>query len=152
MHGTLAIWAMGGTAAVIEAGYEVYCKQNRRSFKPPEPITQVNFDRHLGDEKLVQSFLPKNEHSWDVTRYYDAFVTFYVEHARNHGFWGTLQKFIFSREYNIPERKMLSRFLSGGMHPMIHVGYAAEMELPVMLVEGKSTTLPTFGNNLFLIS
>jgi len=65
---------------------------------------------------------------------------------------GRLQKFIFSREYNIPERKMLSRFLSGGMHPMIHVGYAAEMELPVMLVEGKYTTLPTFGNNLFLIS
>lgn len=55
MHGTLAIWAMGGTAAVIEAGYEIYCKQNRRGFKSPEPITETNFDRHLGDEKLVVS-------------------------------------------------------------------------------------------------
>lgn len=34
--------------------------------------------------------------------------------------------------------EMLSRFLDGLLHPMIHVGYSAEFGIPGLLVEGES--------------
>jgi hypothetical protein len=48
------------------------------------------------------------------------------------------ETFIFSKKYNLGEKKpeMLSRFLSGLLHPLIHVGYGAEFGLPGLMVEG----------------
>jgi hypothetical protein len=47
-----------------------------------------------------------------------------------------LETFVFSDKYNTGEMKMLSRFLAGLLHPMIHTGYGAEFSLPGLLVEG----------------
>jgi hypothetical protein len=49
------VWALGADGTVIEAGYELDSKEQRSSFKSPEPITDSNFEEHLGDERYLDS-------------------------------------------------------------------------------------------------
>lgn len=123
MHHAIAIWSLGVNGSVIRSGYELHAKEQRATYESPEPITESNFEKHLGDE-----------------RFYDAYVNFYTDFARKHGIDKTLETFIFSKKYNTGSAEMLSRFLSGLLHPMIHAGYGAEFSLPVMLVEGLAST------------
>ena len=57
------------------------------------------------------------------------------------------QDFVMSRDANlVPGKKgekpmMLSRFLSGALHPLIHCGYGVEFGLPGMISEGMSTAI-----------
>jgi hypothetical protein len=53
MHHAIAIWSLGVDGAVIKAGYELHSKEQRPTYESPEPITESNFDEHLGDEKWV---------------------------------------------------------------------------------------------------
>lgn len=47
-----------------------------------------------------------------------------------------LEEYLFTLEYNKPPRRMLSRFLMGVVHPIIHAGYGCEFGLPGMVAEG----------------
>ncbi|KXN91320.1 Oxidoreductase AflY [Leucoagaricus sp. SymC.cos] len=121
-HRSIAIWSLGADPAVITAAYELDCKEQRPAFESPEPITNSNFEEHLGD-----------------ARFYDAYINFFGQYTRKHGIDKTLETFMFSKECNSRNTEMLSRFLSGLLHPLIHAGYGAEFSLPGMLVEGKRT-------------
>jgi hypothetical protein len=140
MHHAIAIWSLGVDGAVIRAGYELNSKEQRPAFESPEPITEANFEKHLGDERSVNlNIIPvrlKSQFEESQFRFYDAFVNFYAAYAHQHGINKTLEVFIFSKKYNGEGTEMLSRFLSGLLHPMIHAGYGAEFTLPGMLVEG----------------
>ncbi|KXN91345.1 Oxidoreductase AflY [Leucoagaricus sp. SymC.cos] len=120
MHQAIANWSLGVDGSVIKAAYELHAKEQRPIYDSPEPITEANFEKHLGD-----------------AQFYKAYVDFYTEYARKHGIDKTLETFIFSKKYNTGKAEMLARFLSGLLHPMIHAGYGAEFGLPVMLVEGE---------------
>lgn len=48
----------------------------------------------------------------------------------------TLEEFVFSSKYNAGKMAMLSRFLAGLLHSMIHTGYGAEFNLPGIFIEG----------------
>ena len=50
-HRALAIYALGGPAAIIRDNYERDGRIQRPVFESPEPITEENFVDHLGDEK-----------------------------------------------------------------------------------------------------
>ena len=50
-HRALAIYALGGPAAIIRDNYERDGRIQRPAFESPEPITEENFVDHLGDEK-----------------------------------------------------------------------------------------------------
>jgi hypothetical protein len=77
-----------------------------------------------------------------VFRYYSAYAQFFSERVRERGISAVLDEFIFSRKANIGtgansrQPMMLSRFLSGVLHPLIHTGYGAEFDLPGMVIEG----------------
>ncbi|KAG7087842.1 hypothetical protein E1B28_013780 [Marasmius oreades] len=125
-HHVLAVWAMGAHKDIISMGY----KKNEHMMKPrrssPEPITQENFNDHLGD------------HS-----YYDAYLRFFTEELRSKGPSSTLEEYIFSPKVNFgtiskhgDHPSMLSRFVAALMHALIHVGYGAEFGLPGMFVQG----------------
>lgn len=47
-----------------------------------------------------------------------------------------LEKYLFTPEYNESPRRMLSRFLMGVVHPIIHAGYGCEFGLPGLVAEG----------------
>jgi hypothetical protein len=78
-------------------------------------------------------------------------MNFFACYVQEKGFSVALEDFIFSpkanlgtnesRKAHLPVDKqphMLSRLLTGVLHPMIHTGYGAEFNLPGMIVEGKA--------------
>ncbi|KAF9446677.1 hypothetical protein P691DRAFT_794239 [Macrolepiota fuliginosa MF-IS2] len=118
-HRALAIWSLGGDAEIIGAAYKRDCGMQRAAYASPEEITEQNFAKYLGDE-----------------RFYDGYVNFFTDRIREQGIEKTLQTFVFSKKYNVGTEEMLSRFWAGLVHPMIHVGYGAEFELPGLVAEG----------------
>lgn len=90
-------------------------------------------------------------HFSQLIRFYSGYVQFFTDFVKDHGIPDTLEQFIFFDKYNVGAGSekpwMLSRFLSGVLHPMIHVGYGAEFELPGMLVEGKSSGKSDISNS-----
>ncbi|KAF9483644.1 hypothetical protein BDN70DRAFT_873484 [Pholiota conissans] len=128
-HRAIAAWALGAEPSTIRTGYEKDCGYEKPAIKAPEPVTPDNFEQHLGDEQ-----------------YYTAYVDFFSKYVQEHGIPDTLEEFIFSRKANLgcgsnaSHPWMLSRFLSGVLHPMIHTGYGAEFGMPGMIVEGLAMT------------
>ncbi|KAF9441184.1 hypothetical protein P691DRAFT_856471 [Macrolepiota fuliginosa MF-IS2] len=74
------------------------------------------------------------------TEFYDAYVNFFTDCILKQGIDKTLRTFVFSNRYNVGPEGMLSRFLTGLAHPMIHVGYGAELELPGIVSEATGAT------------
>ncbi|KAI0337856.1 hypothetical protein BDW22DRAFT_1464375 [Trametopsis cervina] len=132
-HHLLAIYAMGANSQLLEAAYGTHVAYQRPAFPPPEAkaisavIDDSNWKDFLGDE-----------------RYYQAYVTFIstklIEERQDvqHIF----EKYVFSKDANIvpgagaKPPMMLSRFLAGLLHPLIHAGYGAEFSLPGLVSEG----------------
>ncbi|KAG1869215.1 hypothetical protein C8R48DRAFT_597975 [Suillus tomentosus] len=127
-HHLLAIWAMGASAKIIFSAYETHCVYQRPAFDSPSRITRHNFNEHLGDE-----------------RFYSAYLEFFVLELGKKGFARTFEEFVFAPSANYlaeppPEGnghpEMLSRFIGGLLHPLIHTGYGAEFGLLGMSAEG----------------
>ncbi|KAF8966075.1 hypothetical protein BDZ97DRAFT_1917776 [Flammula alnicola] len=134
-HRAIASWALGADASTIQSKYEKDCGYEKPAFESPEAITAENFNEHLGDDK-----------------YFNAYMQFFTAYLKDNEISTALEEFVFSRKANLglnssnaslPADKqplMLSRFLSGLLHPMIHTGYGAEFNLPGMVVEGLAQT------------
>ncbi|KAG6334577.1 hypothetical protein ID866_4514 [Astraeus odoratus] len=126
-HHLLAIWAMGACGPVIEATYTQHWEYQRPAFESPGHITHSNFYKHLGDE-----------------RYYSAYLTFFTTQLLAKGISECLEEYVFSTASNFvhpgdddkEQPLMLSRFVSGAVHPFIHVGYGAEFGLLGISAEG----------------
>ncbi|KAH6905272.1 hypothetical protein BKA70DRAFT_1565248 [Coprinopsis sp. MPI-PUGE-AT-0042] len=128
-HRAIALWAVGAQADIIHDGYKRDCGYEKPAIQSPQRITDDNFDEHLGDDK-----------------YYSGYVEFFSDHVEKNGLAKTLEDWVFSTRANIgresanlPEDKqpqMLTRFVAGVLHPIIHTGYGAEFSLPGMLAEG----------------
>jgi hypothetical protein len=71
-------------------------------------------------------------------RYYHSYIDFFADYIQQNGMQDAFKTFVFSKNYNIGNKKpeMLSRFLAGLLHPMIHVGFATEFGLPGIMAEG----------------
>ena len=78
-------------------------------------------------------------------------MNFFSSYVQENGFSVALEDFIFSPKANLGidetdeaqlpvdrQPRMLSRLLTGVLHPLIHTGYGAEFNLPGMIVEGKA--------------
>ncbi|KAG2072551.1 hypothetical protein BDR04DRAFT_1074096 [Suillus decipiens] len=131
-HHLLAIWAMGASAKIIFSAYESHCVYQRPAFDSPSRITHHNFNEHLGDE-----------------RFYSAYSDFFALELGKKGFARTFGEYIFAHSANFlaeppPEGyghpEMLSRFMGGILHPLIHTGYGAEFGLLGISAEGLAMT------------
>ncbi|KAL0062559.1 hypothetical protein AAF712_010598 [Marasmius tenuissimus] len=130
IHRALAVWALGGDAHVIQAGYDHDKSSQRPSYESPEPITRDNFKDHLGDEN-----------------FYDGYLKYFVAELDQSSVGKVIEESVFSPAFNFAvENKfgehpeMLSRFLDGLLHPMIHTGYGVEFDLPGTVAEGLAQT------------
>lgn len=80
-------------------------------------------------------------------RYYQAYVSFFsgLLLSKPNTMASVLEDYVLSKDANVVPAKngskplMLSRFLGGFLHPLIHVGYGAEFGLPGMISEGLSS-------------
>jgi hypothetical protein len=129
-HHILAIYAMGANGKLLREGYKNDGDFQRPLGTSPGPISDDNFVDHLGDEQ-----------------YYQAYLEFFSNQLVTKGVGKTLEDYIYSKGANFNDRakmdgyrqpEMFSRFMSGLMHPLIHVGYGLEFGLPGILAEGTS--------------
>ncbi|KAF9486957.1 hypothetical protein BDN71DRAFT_1405413 [Pleurotus eryngii] len=125
-HHMLALWSLGADENVIKAAYKSNCSYQKPAFKSPGPIDESNFVEHLGDHA-----------------YYNAYMHFFYKVLQDHTVSEVLEKYLFSNEMNFPSQsdgkknpQMLSRLLDAIVHPLIHIGYGLELNIPGMLVEG----------------
>jgi hypothetical protein len=124
----LAIYAMGANGRLLHEGYKTDGAYQRPIGKSPTPISSENFADHLGDGK-----------------YYQGYLEFFSNQLVTRGVDATLEDYLYSKGANFNDRaeangsrqpEMFSRFMSGLMHPLIHVGYGLEFGLPGILAEG----------------
>lgn len=52
-HRAIAAWALGADPGSIRSGYKKDCGYEKAAFKSPQPITNSNFEEHLGDDRYV---------------------------------------------------------------------------------------------------
>ncbi|EMD35935.1 hypothetical protein CERSUDRAFT_124504 [Gelatoporia subvermispora B] len=125
-HHLLALYYLGGKGPLMRAALEEDTAMQREYYGSPGKIDEKNYHEHLGDEK-----------------YWEAYFEFFASELLEKGAAVTTEKWLFSPQANIeepapgkPAMQMLSRFLAGVLHPLIHVGYGAEFGLPGMFAEG----------------
>ncbi|KAH6905271.1 hypothetical protein BKA70DRAFT_1226035 [Coprinopsis sp. MPI-PUGE-AT-0042] len=128
-HRAIALWAIGAPGDVINAGYQKDLTYEKPAIQSPAPITDENFDEHLGDDK-----------------YYSGYVEFFAEYIEKNGMGKAMEDWVYSARANLgkgfanlpkdQQPRMLARFISGVIHPLIHTGYGAEFGLPGMMAEG----------------
>ncbi|TFK51605.1 hypothetical protein OE88DRAFT_1567261 [Heliocybe sulcata] len=130
-HHLLAKYALGASGPLINAVYDAEASYQRPAIKSPEPVKEQNFVNHLGKEE-----------------YYSGYLEFFTSILLEKGIPATLEEFIFSNKYNYDPQvkdddeqpRMLSRFLSGVLHPWIHTGYGVEFDLIGQTAEGLAQT------------
>lgn len=146
---------MGANAELLNAAYHTHVVYMKPAFPPPDEeemkriqdarkaiINESNWKEHLGDE-----------------RYYQAYVAFFsrVLLSRANGISSVLEDYVFSKDANVVPASngsrpmMLSRFLAGFLHPLIHAGYGSEFGLPGLIAEGiaEATAQRTEADPLF---
>ena len=81
-----------------------------------------------------------------VYRYWSAYLEYFSREVLDLGLPGVLEKYIFSREFNIDGEeplRMLDRFFSGLLHPFIHTAHGYEFGLPGIVAQGMYNSFPT---------
>lgn len=76
--------------------------------------------------------------------YYQAYVNFFsrILLAKPNSIPSFLEDYVMSKDANVVPGKngkkplMLSRFMAGFLHPLIHSGYGTEFSMPGMISEG----------------
>jgi len=130
----LAIYALGANGKLLREGYKNDEGYQRPIGKSPVPISDGNFADHLGDE-----------------RYYQAYLEFFSNQLVTRGVDKTLEDYLYSKGANFNDQaeadgslqpEMFGRFMSGLMHPLIHVGYGLEFGLLGILAEGTPFWVP----------
>ena len=117
---------MGASSETLKAAYQTHVEYQRPAFASPGPIDRSNWKDHLGEEE-----------------YYQAYVAFWSALLLSNSPQAVLEDYVMSRDANIVPGKngqkpmMLSRFLAGFLHPVIHVGYGTEFGLPGLIAEGQ---------------
>ncbi|KAG8769651.1 hypothetical protein FRC12_004828 [Ceratobasidium sp. 428] len=116
-HHLFAAYSIGAPSSVLQAAFDEHASYQRPAYKSPEKITHENWIKFLGNED-----------------YYNSYMGFFNDEIQKHGLSATFERFIFSHDANwgAGEPRMLDRFLSGLLHPMIHFGHAAEFGVPGM--------------------
>ncbi|KAF8994946.1 hypothetical protein BDQ17DRAFT_1311205 [Cyathus striatus] len=124
-HIVLALWSLGAHESVIEAAFDLSVSIQRPAFTSPGVIDSENWKEHLGDEN-----------------YYDSYLKFFIDEVRTKGAAASLEEYVFSVDANVgnEEPAMVSRFVDGLVHPLIHTGYGFEFGMPGMVAEGLAQT------------
>ncbi|OCH85387.1 hypothetical protein OBBRIDRAFT_798234 [Obba rivulosa] len=129
-HHLLALYYLGAKSPAMRAALEEDTPMQRPFLESPGKIDDQNFHEHLGDKK-----------------YWEAYFQFFAKELLENGAGATTEKWLFSPRANIdapapgkPPMQMMSRFLAGVMHPLIHAGYGAEFGLLGMFAESLAMT------------
>lgn len=114
-HAVLASYALGASAELIHAIFELQAKMQRPMPPIAVSITEANFNDHLGQDDM-----------------YPAYLHFFTREISDKGVLPTVVTWLFDRT----EHQLLIRSVSGAIHSFIHIGYGLEFNLPAIVAEG----------------
>ncbi|KAG0179401.1 hypothetical protein DFQ28_002837 [Apophysomyces sp. BC1034] len=112
-HHLLAAYSLGGSSDRLQQIYDKH-KEYQRKF--PE-LLKEKFDR-----KNYQNYLGKAEA-------YGNFLVMFQQEIEAHGPVDTVRRWVWSGD-------LLARTVGGAYHPLIHIGYGLEFDLPGTVAEG----------------
>ena len=120
-HHLGSLHLLGATDEQLEKTYETMCKYLDSYEKSPEEITVSNWRKHLGNKHFCQSYrdffhqqLTSNGSNW-----HKKFLEFLLD---------------------TPEQPMINGVIGGLAHPLIHIGYAFELDHELVASEALGMT------------
>ncbi|GAA5848834.1 hypothetical protein JCM8547_006362 [Rhodosporidiobolus lusitaniae] len=129
-HHLLAAYSLGATPALLE---DILKLHHETAFKPmpalvPMEITEKNWTEHLGDERFYPNYL----------RFFHRLIatpppigTAYALKGHKTSMVPVLEYYLFGGH-----GEMLTRAVSGAIHPLIHIGHGVEFGLVAIVAEG----------------
>jgi len=68
--------------------------------------------------------------------HYSGYLAFFTDSITKDGITKTVERYVFAPENNERGVSMFTRFQAGLLHPLIHIGYGMEFNVPGMVAEG----------------
>lgn len=112
IHHLLAAYSLGASKEKLQEIFDDHAKDQRPMPPSNGEITPANFKEHLG-----------------VRKSYSSFLTFFKSEIEKNGAIDTVRRWVWSGD-------MLARTIGGAFHPLIHVGYGLEFDIPGIVAEG----------------
>ena len=120
-HHLGSLHLLGATDEQLEKAYETMCKELDPYEKSPEEITLNNWRKYLGNKHFCQSYRD----------------FFHQQLSNNQSNW---QKKFVEFLLDTPKQPMINGVIGGLAHPLIHIGYAYELDHELVGVEALGMT------------
>lgn len=111
VHQYLSAYALGATPERLEEIFNEHASYQRPLSHSIVELTRDNYHEHTGDR------------DW-----YASYLNFFKEEIEEHGVEKAVQYWIFKDD-------MLARLVGAAIHPLIHLGYAFEFDIPYVAAE-----------------
>ncbi|KAF8424732.1 hypothetical protein EV426DRAFT_573932 [Tirmania nivea] len=122
VHYLLALYDFGASSSILKATYE-----REKYYQRPPPEVHEKVLQDLSDESKWNEYIEKAE-------YYSDFLAFFTKEIKELGWKETVKKWLF-RGTPVTERLFVN-ITSGLYHPLIHLGYGIEFQIPAVIAEG----------------
>ncbi|KAI8137036.1 hypothetical protein BJV82DRAFT_718483 [Fennellomyces sp. T-0311] len=127
IHHYLAAYSMGADTKRLQEIYDDHASYQRKLPPSVADLTRENYKSELSNRAAYTSYLK-----------------LFQKEIEQHGMIDTIRRWVFSDD-------MLSRTIGGAYHPLIHIGYAVEFNLPSVAAEGLAMAACTEPNLSSLI-
>ncbi|KAG2224768.1 hypothetical protein INT45_005292 [Circinella minor] len=127
VHHYLAAYSMGADNKRLKEIYDDHASYQRPLPPSVGEFTRENFKQQLGKREAYTSYL-----------------NMFQKEIENHGMVDTIRRYVFMDD-------MLARTIGGAFHPLIHLGYAIEFNLPAVAAEALAMAACTEPNLSSLI-
>ncbi|CAO3692232.1 unnamed protein product [Rhizopus stolonifer] len=114
VHHLLAAYSFGANKEKLQEIFEIHAKEQRPPPASVGTITRENYKNYLGKAESYSSFL-----------------VFFKSEIDQFGMLDSVRRWVWHGDF-------LARVMGGIFHPVIHIGYGIEFELPGVVSEGLS--------------
>ncbi|PPQ75410.1 hypothetical protein CVT26_015394 [Gymnopilus dilepis] len=122
-HHILAAYDLGASPGHL---HKIYTDEART--QRPRLLEKADKDIHVTKENWTQYLGNQSA--------YSALVSFFTHEIHDLGASATLEKYVFDEEANQDGAHMLTRVMSGAVHPFIQIGYGTEFGDDVLIATG----------------
>lgn len=128
IHHLLAAYSMGADTRRLQEIYDFHASYQRKLPPPLQDLDRNNFRSQLGNRDAYTSFL-----------------NMFTKEIDEYGMIETVRRWVWSEDF-------LARTVGGAYHPLIHLGYALEFDLPKVAAEALAMAACTEANLSPLVS
>ncbi|KAF8882188.1 hypothetical protein CPB84DRAFT_1851350 [Gymnopilus junonius] len=145
-HHILAAYDLGASPGLLHKIYMDEARTQRprileRADKDLH-VTRGNWSQYLGNQAQVFTTFSRgscvDNHRNSA---YSSFVSFFADEIHDLGASATLEKYVFDEDANKVGSHMLTRVMSGAVHPFIQIGYGTEFGDDVLIATENRTFL-----------